>query len=110
MSNLSERLREWAGELAGLVEWAEDGRKQRIQQKVSDLLAAAEALEWRLWPREDGIGEYPPDETPVLVYCGNWTNKEVLIGCINRSRGTYGPSGASHWCPLPAPPAERGKG
>lgn len=104
MSDLSEgmklviRLRAWADDL---------NRMFPNSEEAADLLAAASAIEageWREWPSVGGSGEYPPDETQVLVYCGNWESKDFLLGCINRRCGTYGPSGASHWRFLPAPP------
>lgn len=69
--------------------------------------AALRALEWRDWPKDnDEGGEYPPNEETVLIYCGNWESKPMQLGGIIRRCGTYGPSGASHWLPLPAPPKE----
>ena len=70
------------------------------------VIAAHEARQWQAWPDETGKGEYPPDETPVEVYCGKWASRDRLISQISVKRGTYGPSGASHWRFLPAPPQE----
>ena len=98
-TELAKRLRAKAGEIFDLM--------GEVTAEYDDLLAAASAIEageWREWPSVGGSGEYPPDETQVLVYCGNWESKDFLLGCINRRCGTYGPSGASHWRFLPAPP------
>lgn len=85
--------------------------------KLRDWLAARDArmrcegavAEWREWPHETG-GEYPPDETLVEIYCGNWHSKDRIIGQISNARGVFGPSGASHWRPLPDPPAAAREG
>jgi len=78
-------------------------------QAVADaVIAEYERRQWRPWPdgTNDDTAEHPPDETPVDIYCGNWAGKDRLIGKISRRCGTYGPSGASHWRLLPAPPKE----
>jgi len=78
---------------------------------AADLRAAAEAVrasQWRPWPSMDDESEYPPDETDVIIYCGNWVLREIVIGRVSRRRGVYGPSGASHWRPIPAPPEVEG--
>ena len=79
----------------------------KTAQRASDLRAAAQAvraMEWRPWPGMDDEADYPPDETDVLIYCGNWASRDMVIGRISRRSGVYGPSGASHWRPLPVPP------
>lgn len=79
--------------------------------RIADLerqLAASEKrcreLEgWNEWPNEHNEAEYPPDETPVLIYCGNWASKDCVVGQISKRCGTYGPSGATHWKSIKAP-------
>lgn len=76
------------------------------QAVAEAVVAAHEARRWKAWPDEEGEGEYPPDETDVEIYCGRWASKDRLIGRISKRSGVYGPSGASHWRLLPAPPKE----
>jgi hypothetical protein len=72
------------------------------------VVAAHEARRWQAWPdgTNDDTAEYPPDEKDVLIYCGNWAYKDVVLGKISRRCGVYGPSGATHWAAIPAPPQE----
>ena len=57
---------------------------------------------WRKWPDEES-GEYPPDETDVLIYeCGgllgsNHCWEKITVGQVSKQRGTYGPSHAKFW-------------
>lgn len=91
----------------GLYELAR-GELREYPDAVDALLAGAAALramEWREWPKDnDEGGEYPPNEETVVIYCGNWESKPIQLGGIIHRCGTYGPSGASHWLPLPEPP------
>lgn len=75
---------------------------------VAAAIQAHEARRWQAWPdgENDDTAEYPPNETDVEIYCGKWASKDRLIGRISKRSGTYGPSGASHWRFLPAPPQE----
>lgn len=97
MSELSKRLRGYLGNIDD-TDWPD------LYFDIDLAAEIIEAGEWREWPDENGRGEYPSDEVPVEIYCGNWSNKERVIGCISKRAGTYGPSGASHWKPLLAPP------
>ena len=92
--------------------WQEYGDKYvagLCDTAIAQLRAAEAEQGWRLWPDDNDEGEYPPDETDVEIYCGKWTSKERVIGRISKARGTYGPSGASHWKHLSPPPAREGK-
>jgi len=72
------------------------------------VISEHEARRWTEWPdgTNDDTSEYPPDETLVEIYCGNWASKDRVIGMISKRGGIYSPSGASHWRYLPAPPKE----
>ena len=100
------------GQVAYEAKWGDcmgfdNERAQETWQAVADaVIAAHEARRWVKWPDVPDEGEYPPDETDVDIYCGNWASKDRLIGRISKRSGTYGPWGASHWRHLPAPPKE----
>lgn len=84
-----------------------------VWQAVADaVIAEYERRRWKAWPdgTNDDTAEYPPDETDVEIHCGNWAGKDRLIGRISKRSGAYGPSGASHWRFLPAPPQEVERG
>lgn len=102
------------GQVAYEAKWGdcEGFKSERVHatwQAVADAVVQAhEARRWNEWPdgTNNDTAEYPPDETLVDIYCGNWASKDRVIDKISKRCGTYGPSGASHWRALPPPPKE----
>ena len=100
---MAQVLEAMPGDISEYGPWEWFSSKQEESLKAG--AAALRREQWRDWPKDnDEGGEYPPDSETVLIFCGNWANKPMQLGGINKRCGTYGPSGASHWMPLPAPP------
>lgn len=56
----------------------------------------ADTYRWHKWPDEHG-GEYPPDETPVLICEKDATGEVFLVRQISKRCGVMGPSFAKAW-------------
>lgn len=76
-------------------------RVEELERENAGLREDKARLTWNKWPDESS-GEYPPDQTPVLIREKCATGVAYCVGGIDRNRGTFGPSWATHWALIPS--------